>query len=222
MTEFALDVDESRRWSVQRRIAALFGVLAFVIVPFVLFGAQLELLLLSSLALVSEHPTFAYTTIVAVLALDVLLPVPASVVSVSAGAIFGFWHGVLVIWLGMSLGCLLGYVMGGGAGAPALRRIVGQGDLDRARRMMNSHGAMVLVLARAIPVLAEATVLIAGAARMRFATFALLSGAANLAAALSYAAVGALALSTGSFFLFFFGLAALPALSWLVIIRLNR
>lgn len=205
-----------------RRAVALLGLGAFVLVPFALFGTQLERLLLVSLELVREHLALAYTTIVAVLAVDVVLPVPASLVSASAGAMFGFWGGVLAIWLGMSLGCALGYAIGRHAGEPILRRIVGVDDLERSRQVLDRRGAVVIVIARAVPVLAEATVLVAGAARMRLAPFALLSGAANLAVALAYAAVGALSLSGGSFFLFFFGLATLPALSWLSWIRLSK
>lgn len=205
-----------------RRSAALLGLFSFVLVPFALFGTQLERLLLASLELVSDLPALAYTTIVAVLALDVVLPVPASIVSASAGVLFGFWGGVLAIWLGMNLGCVLGYAIGLRAGEPALRFLVGAADLERVRRMLDSHGAVTIVVARAVPVLAEATVLIAGAARMRIAPFALLSGAANLAVALAYAAIGALALSSGSFFLFFFGLAVLPAASWIVWTRLGK
>lgn len=215
-------VGEAANPSNLRRLAAVLGLFAFVLVPFAVFGTQLEQLLLASLRLVSDLPALAYTTIVAVLALDVVLPVPASIVSASAGALFGFWGGVLAIWLGMSLGCALGYSVGLRAGEPALRRLVGARDLNRVRRMLNSHGAATLVVARAVPVLAEATVLLAGAARMRMVPFALLCGAANLAVALAYAAVGALALSSGSFFLFFFGLAALPAVSWLIWNRLSK
>jgi uncharacterized membrane protein YdjX (TVP38/TMEM64 family) len=207
--------------SVQRRLIALLCLLAFVLVPFAMFGEQLEALLVALLELVREQPAAAYTTIVAVLALDVLLPIPASVVSASAGAVLGFWGGVAAIWCGMSLGCLLGYVVGRTAGVP-LRRIVGADDLSRARMLLDGRGGIVLILARAVPVLAEATVLVAGAARMRVALFALLAGSANLAVALAYAAVGALALSYGSFLLFFFGLATLPALGWVLLLRLRR
>lgn len=205
-----------------RRIAALLFLFAFVLVPFAVFGTQLEQFLLASLALVSEHPALAYTTIVAVLAGDVVLPVPASLVSASAGVMFGFWGGVLAIWLGMSLGSALGYAIGRYAGEPVLHGIVGPEDLARVRQVLDSQGAVAIVIARAVPVLAETTVLLAGAARMRIATFVLLSGAANFAVALAYAAVGALALSGESFFLFFFGLAALPAVSWLVWKRLSQ
>jgi uncharacterized membrane protein YdjX (TVP38/TMEM64 family) len=204
-----------------RWLLAALVLLTLLLVPFVAFGAGIEAALLAALDIVGQHRLAAYTTIVAMLVVDVLLPVPSSVVSATAGALFGFWGGLTAIWLGMSLGSLVGYGIGRAAG-PALRRVVGPEDLERARGLLDRRGAVVLVLARGVPVLAEATVLVAGAARMRLGLFLAMTLSANLAVALAYAAVGALALSAGSFFLFFFGLATVPALSWLLFDRIAR
>jgi membrane protein DedA with SNARE-associated domain len=94
-------------------------------------------------------------------------------------------------------------------------RIVGEGELDRARIALSGAGGLALLLTRGVPVLAETMVLGAGAVKMPFGPFLAITGAANLAVALAYAAVGALALSNGSFFLFFLGLAVLPGIGWL-------
>lgn len=213
--------DQAQWPSLGRRLLAAVILLALVLVPFAAFGTALEARLLAALAVVGEHRAAAYTTIVAMLVVDVLLPVPSSVVSTTAGAVLGFWGGLSAIWFGMSLGSLFGYALGRGGG-PALRRLVGAEDLERARSLLDRRGAVILVIARGVPVLAEATVLVAGAARMRLPVFLAMTMAANLAVALAYAAVGALALSAGSFFLFFFGLATVPAASWLLFDRVAR
>ena len=54
----------------------------------------------------------------ALLALDVFLPVPSSIVSTGAGVLLGFWTGAAVIWIGMTLGCVIGYVFGAYAAVP--------------------------------------------------------------------------------------------------------
>ena len=210
------DTPVTRSFPALRWIIASLVLLACILVPFVLFEARIEAWTGSTLAFVDGHPALAYTIIVALLAGDVVLPVPSSLVSVAAGALLGFWGGFTAIWLGLSIGCLVGYALGRGGGRPALRRIVGADELERAARLYAGRGSAALVLARGVPVLAEASVIGAGAARMPFMRFVLLTSIANLAVAAAYAIVGALALSSGSFFLFFFGLTALPALSWLV------
>lgn len=199
-----------------RWLALVALVLALILIPFVLFEAPLTGMMTDLVMAVRDHVFFAGAIIALILLADILLPVPSSLVSGLAGALLGFWSGVLVIWLGMSAGCLLGYWLGRSAGHAAMRRIVGPAQTERARALFAGKGGVALVVTRAVPVLAEALVLGAGAARMPLVSFMLLTGAANLAVALAYAAVGALALSEGSFLLFFIGLAALPAAGWLI------
>ncbi len=195
---------------------------AFILIPFFLLEDRVVAAALSAMEAARGHPLLAGGMIVALLAGDIVLPVPSSLVSTLAGAALGFWGGVLVIWLGMSAGCLLGYGLGRRAGRGVMIRIVGEHELERARTLLAGSGGVALVLTRAVPVLAETMVLGAGAAKMPLAPFLILTGAANLAVALAYAAIGALALSTGSFFLFFFGLAALPGIGWLLWTRLGQ
>ncbi len=194
---------------------------AFVLIPFMLFEAPIVVLMNDAMAAARGHVVAAGAVIALVLVGDIVLPVPSSLVSSFAGAALGFWGGVFAIWLGMSGGCLLGYWVGRGAGHVAMRRIVGEGEIARARAILIGTGGIALVMTRAVPVLAETLVIGAGAARMPMRPFLLLTSAANLAVALAYSAVGALALSEGSFLLLFFGLAAVPALGWLIWLRLR-
>jgi len=195
--------------------------LAFVLIPFLLLEDRIAAALADVLAAARAHALLAGAVIALSLVGDILLPVPSSVVSSFAGAALGFWSGALTIWLGMTGGCLLGYAVGRGAGRGAMRRIVGEAEVARARAALAGAGGLALVVTRAIPVLAETLVLGAGAARMPLAPFLLLTGSANLAVAIAYSAIGALALSEGSFLLLFGGLAALPAFGWLLWLKLR-
>jgi len=196
-------------------------VMALILIPFLLLEQPMTALMTDTLMAARGHAVLAGAAIALILLVDILLPVPSSLVSGFAGAALGFWGGAFAIWLGMSGGCLLGYGLGRSAGHAAMRRVVGPEETERARRMLSGAGGVALVVTRAVPVLAETLVLGAGAARMPLGPFLLLTGAANLAVALAYAAVGALALSADSFLLFFFGLAALPAVSWLLWLSLR-
>ena len=105
------------------------------------------------------------------LATDLLLPIPSSLVSIAAGYVLGFWKGSAVIWIGMTAACLIGYLLGATAGREVTRRFVGEKELQRASHAQTRFGDWVVVVFRAVPVLAEASVLFAGVARMPFARF---------------------------------------------------
>jgi uncharacterized membrane protein YdjX (TVP38/TMEM64 family) len=85
--------------------------IAIVLVPFLVFETQFEQLA----TWLAEGNASGWATagaIGALLALDVFLPVPSSIVSTGAGVLLGFGAGAAVIWVGMTLGCLIGYVFG--------------------------------------------------------------------------------------------------------------
>lgn len=195
-----------RRWAILG--VALF---AITIVPFVLFEAQFERL---ATWLAQGHASGWATAgaIGALLALDVFLPVPSSIVSTGAGVLLGFWPGVFVIWIGMTLGCAIGYAFGVYAAAAA-RRLVGEEGLKSAGAVMDRHGAWAMAVCRPIPVLAESSVVLAGLVRTPLGPFLWQTTLANLGIAVAYAAVGAFSVQAGSFLLTFVGAIALPGIA---------
>ena len=187
--------------------------LALVLVPFLVFEKQFEQL---ATWLAQGHASGWATAaaIGALLALDVFLPVPSSIVSTGAGVLLGFWRGAAVVWIGMTLGCLIGYEFGARA-AGAARRLVGDASLARAGTIMDRHGRWAILLCRPIPVLAEASVVFAGLVRTPLVPFLALTAGSNLGIALAYAAVGAYSMEAQSFLLTFLGALALPGLALL-------
>ncbi len=187
--------------------------LALIIVPFLMFEERFERLGLEIMrGDLAGWP--AAVMIGGFLALDVFLPVPSSMVSTAAGAVLGFARGMAVIWVGMTAGCVLGYLLGSRATAMA-RRFVGRDGLDRAERVSAEHGDWALVVCRPVPVLAEASVILAGLVQTPWPRFFLLTAAANVGIAAAYAAIGAFSMSIGSFLLTFVGALALPGLTML-------
>ena len=119
---------------------------ALIIIPFLIFEKQFEAL---GTWLAEGHASgwTSASTIAALLALDVFLPVPSSIVSTGAGVLLGFWRGAAVIWIGMTVGCAIGYVFGakaGGRRAKARRR-------RRPRPRRRDHGSVRLVGAGRLP-----------------------------------------------------------------------
>ena len=197
------------RWSV-----LALGALALILVPFALFESAFAVSAERALS-PGESGPLAAAAIVSFLALDVFLPVPSSFVATASGMLLGVARGAVVTWVGMQAGALLGYALGRTAGLRAAARVVGRSGIERAEESHRRWGAYSLVASRAVPVLAEASVVLAGTARMPLRKFAALAGASNGAIAVVYAAVGAHALETGAFLLAFGASVGIPgALMW--------
>lgn len=197
----------SLRW-----LAVAGALLVFILIPFAIWEERFAEL--SASAARSGGPA-AFAALSGLLALDVVLPVPSSIVSTAAGSLFGLWKGAAASWTGMSAGCLLGYGLGLRAARRPAQRLLGSAEYDRAARATARYGAWTIVLFRAVPVLAEATVLFAGMTAMPMHAFLPAALLSNLGVSLAYAAVGAYAARVDSFLLAFAGATLVPGLSML-------
>jgi membrane protein DedA with SNARE-associated domain len=186
--------------------------ITIVLLPFVLFGEQFE----EFGKQITQSNTSRWLVAGAVfslLALDVFLPVPSSIVSTGAGILLGFAAGTTIVWSGMMAGCLLGYAVGS-RGSTAARKLVGDDGIARAADLVKRYGDLTIVLCRPVPVLAEASVVFAGLVRAHYGRFLRLTATSNLGIAAGYAAVGACSrrLDTYSFLIALLGALLLPGL----------
>jgi uncharacterized membrane protein YdjX (TVP38/TMEM64 family) len=192
--------------------------LAVILVPFLLYEQEIAAWAEEFLAGGQSKELIA-AAIAGLLASDVLLPVPSSLVATAAGYLLGLVPGAAVTWAGMTVGALVGYALGSSPARRLTRRFVGEAELARASRAHERWGDWAIIVCRSVPVLAEASVVFAGVAAMPLPRFLFLTGLANLAIALAYAAVGALALEANSFLLAFAGAIVLPGLAMLLFRR---
>ena len=188
--------------------------IGIVLTPFFLFEDQFNALA-AHIAGGGVSRSLAASAIFALLALDVFLPVPSSLVATAAGVLLGFMSGAAVVWLGMTAGCVLAYLVGRRASAGAAW-IVGGDSLGRAEELVRRYGDVALVICRPVPVVAEASVVFAGIARAPAARVVWLTGLANLGIAAGYAAFGAFSMRIDSFVAAFVGALAVPALALVV------
>lgn len=189
--------------------------LACVLVPFALFGAELEAVAQRFLS--ARPPAWQVALVLGgLLAGDVVLPVPSSLVGTAAGGLLGFWGGLATAWLGMMGGCAVGYALGTRAGTAALRRMAGDPELERLERASQRLGPWFLLVFRAVPVLAEASVVFAGTSGMTPRAFFTTCALSNLGVSATYAALGATAARWESFLVLFAGMVLVPglALAW--------
>ena len=163
-------------------------VLATILVPFGLWGEQFEGW--SAAALSSSQRDWTTVAVVLLLATDVLLPIPSSLVSTAAGAALGWTAGTAASTAGMTAGAMVAYGLGRAAGRPAINRWVGTAEMARFDRLFSRVGAWAIVLGRPVPVLAESSAFLAGSNAYPVGRFALLSAAANFAISAIYAAIG--------------------------------
>lgn len=186
-----------------RLVLLVCAVLALILIPFFLWEDTFAAL---ATTLVERHrgEWWISPAIAGLLAGDVFLPVPSSILSTASGVLLGFLGGALTNIIGMTLGCWMGYRAG--------RVARGRAD-HRLESLWARHGEWTLILTRAVPVLAEAAVLFAGMTAMPMRRFLLLTTLANVGIGTLYAAVGAFAMEWNSFLGAFLGSLVVPALA---------
>ncbi|MEX2175511.1 MAG: VTT domain-containing protein [Pirellulaceae bacterium] len=175
-----------------RPLLPMIVILAVPIVPFLLFGAEVDAWLDAW-----RHDPHAWPRVAAVvvvlLATDVFLPIPSSLVCTLAGSQLGIWGGTAAAWLGMSAGATIGFAIARRFGTRLVGWMTRPSDLVRAGHLVDRYGPLLLVVGRGVPVMAEATVLLFashGLSWRRFLPPVLLS---NLGLALAYSLFGELA-----------------------------
>ncbi len=202
------------RWSL-----LFIAVFAIILIPFMLFGDQIEVWTEHFVATMAVHKGMVALVLGGLLASDIFVPVPSSLVSTAAGGLLGLLPGMLTSWLGMTISCVIGFWVGAKFGRPAAERFVGVNELDRLEKLSRRYGDWAVLVSRPVPMLAEASVLFAGISHMPWWRFILLVTLSNLGISAVYAVVGALSANVNSFLLAFFGAILIPALAMWVMNR---
>ena len=172
-----------------RTLPLMCVVLLVPVLPFLLFGDEFE----AWLRAYADDPHSAGATaggVVGLLATDILLPVPSSVVSTMAGWQLGWWLGTAASWAGMTAGAVIGFAIARRWGRPVALWFTKAGDLERMKHVSDRYGPFVLALCRAVPVFAEASVLIVGIHRIPWRRFLPAVALSNLGISIAYAAFG--------------------------------
>ncbi|MCA9105469.1 MAG: TVP38/TMEM64 family protein [Planctomycetales bacterium] len=180
----------------RRMVAILTAILLVPILPLLVVGTSFEERLSRYL---EEQVSDTQAAIVGggLLALDIALPVPASTVTTLLGARLGVVFGAFVAWVGTTIGAVCGFALARVLGQVWARRLSQSGDLAAARGWLDRYGPAVLIVARGLPVIGEATVLAMGLYGLRWSSFLASVGAANAVLSLVYAAVGSWASEQG-------------------------
>lgn len=164
-------------------------VLAVPIIPFVLLGGRIDEWF-EQWQQDPPSPRMAALAIIALLASDIFLPIPSSMVSTFGGGQLGWLGGTLASWIGMNLGSFLGFALARWLGPSFTRWFTRRESLSQMSKLSEQYGPSVIVLTRGVPVLAEASILLLGLERLSWRKFLPPLLLSNLGLALAYSAFG--------------------------------
>ncbi len=173
--------------------------LGLILVPFALFEGSLGDFFSGLKEGAEERPWLFGLWVGLLLASDVFLPVPSSIANTALGSVCGFWWGGIFAFVGLTLGCYMAYAVGAFAGQGAIRALLGEQEKARMELLYSKLGFFFLVTCRPIPVLAEASVLVAGLGRANLKLFSLAILPSNAAIAFGYAYAGSKATDSHGF-----------------------
>ncbi len=94
---------------------------------------------------------FGPLAVVGLMVLHTVLPFPAEVVTLVAGAVYGPWLGLLFTWIGAMVGGLAGFALARWIGHPALRRWLPPRAREFSQRWIGENAAWSLLVLRLLP-----------------------------------------------------------------------
>jgi uncharacterized membrane protein YdjX (TVP38/TMEM64 family) len=124
------------------------------------------------------------------LAADLVLPVPGTVVIAALGYLYGVVLGGFIAGCGMMTAGLLGYGLGWFLGERFARRWLGERDYEVGRSLFVKGGGWIVAVSRALPVLPEVISCTAGLVRMDFRRFVVALACGSFPMGLLFAAIG--------------------------------
>jgi uncharacterized membrane protein YdjX (TVP38/TMEM64 family) len=206
---------------VKRILVLVSGIAVFVIVTAQIVERTVGPSLSSGIERVLSNPgPEAVLAVFGLLAVDVLLPVPSSLVMILAGAVFGVSAGASIAFAGSLAGNFLGFELSRRYGASIAQWLLGTPDLEKMRGTVARYGAFAILLTRPLPVVMETLSVVAGLGNMKRSAFLLASILGTLPICVVYAYAGAFSLDAGSLLPAIAACVAIPAIGWILWRRL--
>jgi uncharacterized membrane protein YdjX (TVP38/TMEM64 family) len=170
------------------RGAGLVALLATIVAAAVLVGVPDAQQLRNNIASLGWWAPVAFSALYAVVSLS---PLPKTVFTLAAGALFGLVAGLVIVVAGAMLGAVAAFYLGRLLGRDTLRWLT-RGNLDRLDTRLAGHGLRTIVLARLIPIVPFTAVnYLAGVTSVRLRDFTAGTAIGILPATTAYVTVGA-------------------------------
>ena len=193
------------------------GLALIFLVPFLVWGDWFEQGFNREAAIewLRGYGDWAWLPGIALLCLDLVLPIPGTAVMAALGFVYGPIVGGAISAVGSVLSGLLAYGLCRAMGKRVAIRLLGQKDYDKGQAFFGRAGGWVIVLSRWMPLLPEVVACMAGLTKMPSSRFAAALACGSVPLGFTYAFVGsaggerpALAMGLSVF---------LPPLLWIVL-----
>jgi uncharacterized membrane protein YdjX (TVP38/TMEM64 family) len=172
----------------------MIGIAALFLLSWGLFGEGLEEVWnVEKLAGYFEQAkSWAWLLGILLLLVDLLLPIPGTIVMSALGVVYGFWIGGLIATIGSMLAGILGYGVGRFFDEKFAKRWLGEKDFEKGRSLFDKSGAWVVAVSRALPILPEVIACMAGLLRMPFGKFVTALACGSIPMGFLFAWIGAI------------------------------
>ncbi len=149
---------------------------------------------------------------------SVIAPLPAFLITIANGALFGFWWGMLLSWSSAMLGAALCFYIARFLGAKHVARIVSRPVVNKTDQFIQKYGNYAILIARLIPYIPfDVVSYAAGLTRIRFLGFWLATGIGQLPATAVYTYLGnRISTHTNLMLLGFGAVISISIVIWLV------
>ena len=206
-----------------------FLIVGIAIFCLVLFFRQIQVFLLEFIAAfqsietvreyIAGYGLFApFISAILMIFQSVIAPLPAFLITIANGALFGFWWGMLLSWSSAMLGAALCFYIARFLGAKHVARIVSQPVVNKTDQFIQKYGNYAILIARLIPYIPfDVVSYAAGLTRIRFISFWLATGMGQLPATIVYTYLGNRISTHTNLMLFGFGVViSISIVIWLV------
>ncbi len=147
------------------------------------------------------------------LVVDVVLPMPSSLIMIANGALFGVVGGTLLSVIGTMGAAIVGFVLGRRSEA-LLARFVSPAEQAQGDKLLHQWGTLAILVTRPVPLLGETVMIMAGASTLRWKPVMLAALAGSLPRALLYALAGTVSTSFQHSSLVFGSMLLLAGVFW--------
>ena len=157
----------------QFKSAKLFlRIFIFFLITYLFFDLIFNLSTLSD-SFVKNLPANFSTVLIIILLLvsDILFPIPASIVTVTSGMLFGGLLGGIIALIGSLAGSVINFQMSRTLGRVKVKNWMKDIEYNNLSKIIHKYGVYAIILTRMIPLVMESANSVAGISNMKFKKF---------------------------------------------------
>ncbi len=192
-----------------KRVAIPFLIAVVTIIVMFLIFENLETYFTNLLQGSSKHIlTYSLVSFI-VLASDIILPVPSSIVMYTNGYVLGMAGGSAISLAALMVGSVVGYYLGKYTSIG-----LKTSDDEKANNILSRYGSMAIIISRGIPIIAESVCIVCGYNKMNFKNYFILNLVGYIPLCLMYAFFGTWGYDKNIFLISFAISFAVSVLFW--------